>query len=166
MHRNTASLDPKNYLFIYFSFIHVYLLQSPKRSTSTYGEKTSSPSTEPHADGRPTNKWVWPGSLRGSLSSLLSLPQCHAAVSTIHSTLARIDQSSVGGRVPYNPHHGIPSTTVTVSHVTQDRIQQSFLTAGPRPGTAKSGCEWFFSNLSFQFCKELFMNKYFIVQIS
>ena len=134
MHRGIPSPEPLVYSFIY-SFNHVYLLESPKRSTSTYGEKTDSPSKEPHADGRPTKKWVRPGSLRGSLSTLLSLPRCHAALSTIHPTLTWIDQSPVSRSVPYNTHHGIPSTIVTASHVTHGRIEQSFSTAGQRQVT-------------------------------
>ena len=124
MHRDIPSPETLVYSFIY-SFNHVYLLQSPNRSPSTYGEKTFSPFTEFHADWRPTNKWLLPGSLRGSLRTLLSLPQCHAALSTIHSKLAWIDQSPVSRLVPYNTHHGVPSTTVTASHVIQGRIEQS-----------------------------------------
>jgi hypothetical protein len=52
-------------------------------------------SMEPHTDGRPTYNGVWPGSQRGLLITLLSLPHCCAALSTIPSTLARVDQSPV-----------------------------------------------------------------------
>jgi hypothetical protein len=72
----------------------------PKRSPPTkYGENIRSPSTEPQADGRPTYNGVRLGSPRGSLTTLLSLPHCHAAISTIPSTLAWVDQSPVSQRV-------------------------------------------------------------------
>jgi hypothetical protein len=76
-----------------------------------------------------------PASVRVALTALLSLPQCNADLSKIHSTLTSIDQSPVSPRVPYNTHHVIPSKTVTVSQVTQGRVEQCFSTAGPRPGT-------------------------------
>jgi len=47
-----------------------------------------SPSTGPHTDGRPTYNGVQPGSPRGSLATMLSLPQCSAALGIIPSTLA------------------------------------------------------------------------------
>ena len=71
---------------------------------------------QPH-DRRPTYNGVRPGSPRGSLTTLLSLSQCHAAFSTIPPTLAWVDQSPVSV-CHSKPHQGIPSTTVTASHVT------------------------------------------------
>ena len=59
------------------------------------GKNIRSLSMEPHTDRRPTYNRVQPGSPRGSLTTLLSLPQCHAALSTIPSTLAWVDQSPV-----------------------------------------------------------------------
>ena len=94
MDRDTPSPEPLVYLFIY-SFIHVCLPESPKRSPPTYAKNLRSPSTEPHADGRPTYNVVRPGPQRGSLTPLLSLPQCHAALGTI----LWIDQSPVSHRV-------------------------------------------------------------------
>ena len=75
----------------------IYICQSPPiRSPSTKNEEYIwSSSTEPHVDGRPTYNGVRPGSPRGSFTTLQSLPQCHAAVSTIPSTLAWVDQSPV-----------------------------------------------------------------------
>jgi len=67
------------------------------------GKNIWSPSTEPHADGRATYNGVWPGSPRGSLMTLLSLPQCHAALSTIPSTLAWVDHSPVSQHVVATP---------------------------------------------------------------
>ena len=53
----------------------------------------------------------------------MSLPQCHAAFSTIPSTLAWVDQSPLASMCRSNPHQSIPSTTVTASHVTQGRVK-------------------------------------------
>jgi len=75
-------------------FIHLYLSESPKRSPPTKcGENIQSSFTEPHPNGSPTYNAVRPGSSRGLLTTLLSLPQCHVAFSTIPSTLAWVDQS-------------------------------------------------------------------------
>ena len=82
-----------------YAFIHVCLPESPKRSRPTYGKNIRSPSTESHAHGKPTYNGVWPGSPRGSLVTLLSLSQCHAAFGTISSALAWVDQSPVSQRV-------------------------------------------------------------------
>jgi hypothetical protein len=62
------------YLFIhsfFHSFIHVCLPESPKRSPCTYAQNIMSPSTEPHADGRPTYSVVRPGFQRRSLTLIL-----------------------------------------------------------------------------------------------
>ena len=58
-----------------------------------WGENIQSTSMMPHGDGRPTYRGVRPGSLRGMFMKLLSLPQCHVALSMIPSTLAWVDQS-------------------------------------------------------------------------
>jgi hypothetical protein len=78
-----------------YSFI--YVCQSPHYGAlpRKTGENIWSPSTEPHTDGRPTYNGVQPGSPSGLLTTLLSLPQCHAALGTIPSTLAWVDQSPV-----------------------------------------------------------------------
>jgi len=133
------------------------------------GKNKSSPSTEDHANGRPTNKWARPGSARGSLKTLLSPLQCHAALSSMHYTMAWIDQTLVSRLVPYNPHHGTPSTTFTAFHVTHSRVEQRFSTTGPRPGTgtwhqlyrAARGSLWIFH---FNFLT-IFVNKCFIGKI-
>ena len=78
------------------SFIHSCMSAGvPKKEPSYIGEKTRSLSMEPHADRRPTYNGVWPGYPRGSLTTLLSLHQCLAALSTIPSTFAWVDQSPV-----------------------------------------------------------------------
>jgi len=66
------------------------------------GKNIRSLSMEPHADRRPTYNGVQPGSPRGFLT-LLSLPLCHAALGTIPSTLAWVDQSPVSQRVVATP---------------------------------------------------------------
>jgi len=69
-----------------------------------------------HADRRPTYNGVRPVSPRWSFMTLLSLPQCHAAFSTICSTLAWVDQSPVSQHVIitlnriYRPHLLPPPT--------------------------------------------------------
>jgi hypothetical protein len=104
------------------SFIYIGQ-ECPIRSPPTkIGENIWSPSTEPHADGRPTYNGVRPGSPSGSFTTLQSLLQCHAAFSTIPSILAWVDQSPVSV-YRSNPHQAMPSTTVTASHVTQGRVE-------------------------------------------
>ena len=75
-------------------------LQSQWFVPSFNGENIWSLSTESNADGRPAYNGVRPGSRRESSETLQSLPQCHAAFSTIPSTLAWVDQSPVSKRVP------------------------------------------------------------------
>jgi hypothetical protein len=84
-------------------FIHsfMYVCRSPQKGAllHAYIQEKPSPSTEPNADRRPTYNGVRPVSPRGSLTTLLSLHQCHAALGTIPSTLAWVDQSPVSQRV-------------------------------------------------------------------
>ena len=71
MDRDNLSPEPLVYLFIY-SFIHsfMYVCQSPQKgSLLQMGKNIRSPSTEPHADIRPTYNGVWPGSPRGPLTN-------------------------------------------------------------------------------------------------
>ena len=99
MDRDTLSPEPLVCLFIH-SFIHVCLPESSKRSPPAYGEKNiRSPSTEPHANGKLTYNGMQPGSPRGSLMTLLSLPQCLSAFSMILSTLSWVDQSPISQHV-------------------------------------------------------------------
>ena len=140
MHMDTPSPESMIYLFIYLfihSFIHSFMYSCwiHRKGALLHMGKSNSPSTEPQADGSLTRKWVRPCSPCRHLTTLLSLPQCHAALSTIHSTLAWIDQSPVRRRVPYNTHLCKPSTTVTASHVTQGRLQHCFLIARSRAGS-------------------------------
>jgi hypothetical protein len=75
--------------------VRSFICQSPRKGAlpRNAGGNVQSQSTEPHPDGSPTYNGVRPGSPRGSLRTLLSLPQCYAAFSTIPSTLAWADQS-------------------------------------------------------------------------
>jgi len=75
----------------------------PKKQPSyKMGKNIRSPSMGPHADGWPTYNGVRPGSLRGSLMTL-SLPQCHAALGMIPSTLAWVHHSPVPACVVASP---------------------------------------------------------------
>jgi hypothetical protein len=61
------------------------------------------PLTEPHAGGRHRYNGVLPGAPKGSLTTLLSPLQYHAALSTIPHTLASVDQSPVRSPKTYPP---------------------------------------------------------------
>jgi hypothetical protein len=98
--RDTLLPVPLVYPFIYVCPKKGALLQN--------GENIRSPSVEPHTDGRCTYNRVWPGSPRGLLMTLLPLPQWHATLGTILSTLAWVDQSPVSQLVVATPnrvHH-------------------------------------------------------------
>jgi len=66
------SPEPLVYLFIH-SFMYVSR-SPPKEALLHIGKNTRSPSTELHADIRPTHNGVRPGSPRGSLTTLLLYP--------------------------------------------------------------------------------------------
>jgi hypothetical protein len=88
-----------------------------------------------YRDGRPAYNGVWPVSPRGSLTTLLSLPQSNAAFGTILSTLAWVDQSPISQRVSSNPQQGVTSTIVTTSHMTQGRVEyESTIPQGTNEG--------------------------------
>ena len=78
-------------------FIHSFISLRPQlRSSPTKcRENIRSPPTEPHADGWSTYSGVWPGFQSGSLTTLQSPSQCHAAFSTTHPSLAWIDLNPV-----------------------------------------------------------------------
>ena len=94
MERDALSPEPMVYSLI-------YIRQRPQlRSPPTKnGENIQSSSTEPHAGERSTYNGLRPGSPRGSFTTLLFLPQCHAAFNTITSTLVWVGQSHVSQRV-------------------------------------------------------------------
>jgi len=120
MGSNTSSPEP----LVYFSFIHVRLPESPKRSPPTYiWTKTCDHHPRSPTQTESLHTMVCDRDPQGVVKSLLSVPQCHAAVGTIPSTLACVDQSPVSQHMSRQPHQGIPSTTVTASHVTQGRAE-------------------------------------------
>ena len=99
---DNPSQDP-----LVYSFILVCLQDSPKRSPPTYWEKyIRSLSAEPYVDGRPTYRGVQPSSTRGSLTTLLFLPQGHAALDTIPSTLAWVHHSPISQGMSQHSHSG------------------------------------------------------------
>jgi hypothetical protein len=82
------------------------------------------PSTEPHVDRRRAYSGVRPCSPRGSLTTLLSLPQCHAAVGTIPSTLAWVDRNPVTQCVQWQPSIG--HTLHTCYHIPRDQSRVDY----------------------------------------
>ena len=96
-HQNHWSIHSFSRSFIH-SFIHV--CQSPQKGALLYmGKNLRSLSKKPHTNVTPTYNGVWPGSPWGSLMTLLSLPQCHAAFSTIPSALAWVVLSPISQAV-------------------------------------------------------------------
>jgi hypothetical protein len=102
MNRGTPSPKPLVCLFIN-SLIHVYLLESPKRSPLTYGKKHKVTVHGAPRRQKAYIRWVRPGSPSVSVMTLPSLPQCHAALGTIPSTLTWVDQSPVSQCVVATP---------------------------------------------------------------
>ena len=113
----------------------MHVCRSPQKGAllHTYRKNLRPLSTQPHADGTPTYNGVRPGPPRGSLMTLLSVPQCLAAFCTILSTLAWVDQSPLSQRVSSTSHQGITSTIVTTSNMTEGRAQYKS-TIPPRYG--------------------------------
>ena len=101
--------------------IHVYLSESPVNESFHEMEGKHTVSDHGAPRGR---KGVRPGSPRGPFTTLLSLPQCHAAFSTIPSTLAWVDQSPVSQRVVVSLYR-VLSTPVTASQVTKGTDQRN-----------------------------------------
>jgi hypothetical protein len=92
MDRDTLFPETLVYLFV----CSYYVCLSPQKGALLHMGKTiRSLSTEPHADRRPTHSGVCPGSPTGSLMTLLSLPQCNAAIGRVPSTFAWVDQSPI-----------------------------------------------------------------------
>ena len=73
MGSDTLSPEP----LVYFSFSHSCMsarVHKMEPSNIHMGKNIRSPSTEPHADGRPTYIGVWPSSPRGSLRHCCHYP--------------------------------------------------------------------------------------------
>jgi len=103
----------------------MYVCWSPQKGAlvHTYGEKRK---VTGHGAPRRRKACIQLGAAwfpTGIVMTLQSLPQCHAAFSTIPSTLAWVDQSPVSQHVSWQTHQGISSTNVTASHVTQGRAE-------------------------------------------
>jgi hypothetical protein len=112
------------------------------------GKKIRLPSTEPNVDGRSTYNGVRPVDPRGLLTTLLSLPQCHAALSTIPSTLAWVDRTPLASVCCSNPQQGMPCTSVTASHVTQGRVEhESMIPQGTDEGLDLWETKYWLQNL-------------------
>jgi hypothetical protein len=67
----------------------------------------------------PTYNAVRPGSPKESFMTLLLLPQCHTACSTILSTLAWVTRAPLANMRRSNPLQSVPCTPVTASHFSQ-----------------------------------------------
>jgi len=110
--RNTASPErlAERGDSIYFSFIRVCVLESPKGAfVHTYWRNIRPPFTLSHTDGRPRYNGVPLGSSKGIVNDTAICTPVPAAFGTVLSTLAWVDQSTVSQRVSSNRHQGIPS---------------------------------------------------------
>jgi hypothetical protein len=89
-----------------YSFIHICLLESPKRSPPTYEEKHKVTIHRAPHRWKAYIQWGAAWFPKGIVMTLLSLPQCRAACGTIPSTLAWVDQRPVSQRVLQQPPLG------------------------------------------------------------
>ena len=94
MERDAPFAEP-----IIYSFINISQSLQLRNSQTQQVENLRSPSMGPHAGGQHAYNVVRPGTPRGSFSTLLLLPQCHALFSTIPSTLPWVDQNPVSQQV-------------------------------------------------------------------
>jgi len=90
----------------------MHVCRSPQKGAllHTYGEKHKITVHGAPRRRKACIQWGAAWFPKGIVTTLLPLPQCHAAFSTTPSTLAWVDQSPVSQRVHGNPHQGIPST--------------------------------------------------------
>jgi len=92
---------------VYFSFIHsfMYVCRSPQKGAllHTYGEKHKVAIHGAPSRRKAYIKWGAAWFLKGIVTSLLSLPQCHAAFGTISPTLTWIDHNRVSQHVSWQP---------------------------------------------------------------
>ena len=107
MGSDTPSPEPLVLLSFIYSFIHVCLLESPKGALlHTYGEKHNvTIHGAPHRR-KAYIQWGVAWLPKGIITTLLSVPHCHAACSTILSSLAWVDQSPVSQHVSWQPPSG------------------------------------------------------------
>jgi len=106
MGSDTPSPEP----LIYFLLINscMYVCQSPQKGSllHTYGEKHK---VTIHGAPRRRKAYIQWGAAwfpKGIVTTLLFLPQCHAAFATIPSTLAWVDQSPISQHVSGQPPSG------------------------------------------------------------
>ena len=102
MDSDTPSSEP----LVYFSFIHsfMYVCRSPQKGALP--RKRGKHLVTIHGAPRRRKAYIQWGAAwfpRGIVTTLLSLPQCHAVFGTIPSTLACVDQSSVSQHVSWQP---------------------------------------------------------------
>jgi len=106
MGSDTPSPEP----LVYFLFIHsfMYVCQSPQKGTllHTCGEKHKVIVHKAPRRQKAYIQWGVARFPRGIVTALLSLPQCHAAFSTIPSTLAWVDQNPISQCVLWQPPSG------------------------------------------------------------
>jgi len=97
----------------------------PKKELSYIhmGKNIRSPSTEPHAEGRPTYNGVRPRSPRGSLRHCYLYPSAMQPLALYLPPWLGQTRALLASMCSGNPHQGTPSTTVTASHVTQGRTE-------------------------------------------
>ena len=101
----TAILCHQSHWSTFHSFIHLfmYVCRSPQKGAllHTYGEKHKvTVHGAPHRR-KAYIQWDLAWFPKGIVMTLLSLPQCHAAFSTIPSTLAWVDQGHVSQHVSW-----------------------------------------------------------------
>jgi len=86
-------------------FIHsfMYVCRSPQKGAllHTYGEKCKVTVHGATCRQKAYKQWGAAWLPKGIVTTMLSLPQCHAALGTIPSTLAWVDQSPVSQHVSW-----------------------------------------------------------------
>ena len=91
----------------FHSFIHVHLPESPKGALlHTYGEKYQVTIHRAPCRLKAYIQWGAAWFPKEIVTTLLSLPQCHAAFSTMPSTLSWVDQSPISQYVSWQPPSG------------------------------------------------------------
>ena len=71
--------------------VHFQLRSSFTERGKTFGRHP----WRPYSDGNPLYSGVCPGSPRGSFTTMVFLPKCHAAFGPILATLAWVDHSTI-----------------------------------------------------------------------
>ena len=107
---NTPSSEPLVYFLFIHSFIHsfTYVCQSSQKGAHlhTFGKKHAVTIHRAPHRWKAYIQWGEAWFPKGIVTTLLSLPMCHAAFSMIPSTLAWVDQSPVSQHVLQQPPSG------------------------------------------------------------